>query len=62
VKWNSSHLVDVVLLFLAEAEDVKGLVGKLHVLLVVDGVHGHLIKKNSTDLLLIANYLFLYVN
>ena len=37
-----TDLVDIVLLLLGEAEDVVGLVGELHVLLVVDAVHGDL--------------------
>ena len=37
-----THPVDVVLLLLGEAEDVEGLVRELHVLLVVDGLHGDL--------------------
>jgi hypothetical protein len=37
-----NYPVDVVLLLLAEAEDVEGLVGEQHVLLVVDRVDAHL--------------------
>ena len=36
------YLVNVVLFLHGEAEDVVGLVGKLHVLLVVDAIHSHL--------------------
>ena len=39
------YLVDVVLLLLGEAENVVGLVGELHVLLVVNAVHSHLTLK-----------------
>ena len=41
-KESASYLVDVVLLLLAEAEDVEGLVSEEHVLLVVDRVDAHL--------------------
>ncbi len=37
-----NYPVDVVLLLLAEAEDVEGLIGEQHVLLVVDRVDAHL--------------------
>ena len=37
-----SYLEDVVLFLLGESEDVEGLVGELHVLLVVDGLDANL--------------------
>jgi hypothetical protein len=50
-----NHLVDVVLLLLGEAEDVEGIVGKLHVLLVVDAVHRHFALHGDAELLWIQN-------
>jgi hypothetical protein len=46
-----SHLVDVVLLLLGEAKDVEGIVGKLHVLLVVNAVHRHFALHGDAELL-----------
>ena len=46
-----TDLEDVVLFLLAEAEDVEGLVGELHVLLVVDGLHAHLRWKLNRKLM-----------
>jgi hypothetical protein len=40
--YNVGYLVDVVLLLLAEAQDVEGLVRKEHVLLIIDGFDTHL--------------------
>jgi hypothetical protein len=39
---NFLYLEDVVLFFLGEAEDVEGLVGEEHVLLVVDRIDAYL--------------------